>query len=553
MDGGTGVAGGNASVTALSSSQGVSTSFYVFGGQGGAGGAAGSGANGGDGGSGGNASVTLGSLTTSQGSLFAVTGGLGGGGNTGVVSGNGGSGGNVAFSIGTLTMNGQSVFRNYGGDGNAGNVSGNGGDVLFNANSITMETEDSINLVAGNGNLNNTSGSGGSVTVSIGSMSMGVSSAFSSSGGGSLDTGGDASVTVDSLTMGANSVFGVTANSGGSAGLTIGTLNGSGSINVSTGNLQLQDGLYNGIISTGTFSQTSGAFVMDGGMTVTAANLNGGTFTLGDTGPATAYLNGSVTVGPGANLAGYGNIHGAVTNNGQMTPGGGASLGSFTVAQFNQSSTGQLNLGLMPGNFQSDYLIATGAGLDGTLSLDAAAGNYGFRDRYLVLSGASSITGTFSTIINPVSGMTPTVLYGGNAVTLVLLKSGVNYSAYALTPNEIAVAGALDQSLLTCSDSMIAKLSEVYGLPSGQKAVLDQMAGVVYLALPSVLLDNTQFEDDFLFNRLDSGGAGGGNLTKASMLGGIISSAATSLPGRRFYPLPVPRVFGSRAWIVLVR
>jgi len=360
-------------------------------------------------------------------------------------------------------------------------------------------------LVGGKGGfttVGGTGGAGGSVGVTIGSVNMGVSSLFSAAGGNfstAGSTGGDASISVTNLALGTSSSFSVAGGTGGTgtanlgavtmvsgsqltaqginAAITVTALNGTGSVSVGNGgNLQITGGSFNGIINSGTLVENGGGSVTLNGATtlLSGANLIAGNFILGDASSPSAFLQGSVTVSSSASFYGYGKVNGTVTNSGLVLPGG--STGSLTFAQFNQTSNGTLDIHIKPGNDQSSFLSVSGASLDGNLGIISSVANYGFRDRYTLISGGA-ISGTFASFPTLIQGMDSHLIYDSNKVSLILLHPNVDFTAFATTLNGTNVALALNQSLLTESDSLSGKEGELFFLPSGQGTLLDQMGG----------------------------------------------------------------------------
>ena len=513
------------------------------------------------GGVGGDASVSFGSLIEdnigSQ-SSFTVLGGNGGAGSLSASNASNGGGAIVkGLNAGVTSSQFQISGGNGGSLGNgSSNNGGNGGDASVSLSSMTTDSGSFLSIAGGNGGNGGSQsaagngGLGGSASLNLDSLSLGNSVVLnlkggSGGGGGDGATGGDggdggnASVTINDLSMGSGSVFGVSGGFAGNGGAgangmagtgsaVIGELDGTGTINLgglNGGTLRLSDGSFSGDINAGMLIHDSGIFTFDGTAALSnGVSLSGGTLVLGDSGSPDAIVNGAMTIASGATLEGFGRANGTLTNSGTVDPGAGSASGFLTVTQYDQASSGELELFIAPGSGSSNGLIVSaGADLAGTLQVNPSSGSYGFRDRYDFLSGAP-VTGTFDTFTDPaVSGMSATLLYGSDSVTLILLKSGVDFTAYAHNANELSVATALNASLLTCSDGFVAKMAELDGLSSGQSSSLDQMGGLIYTALPGALLDNLQLEDDLLFDHLGTGLAAGWGSIQASALGSYLS------------------------------
>jgi uncharacterized protein with beta-barrel porin domain len=104
--------------------------------------------------------------------------------------------------------------------------------------------------------------------------------------------------------------------------------------------------------------------------------------------------------------------------------------------------------------------------------------------------------------------MTPTLTYGWDAVTLTLLRDGVDFETlFARTPNQTVLAGVLNESIPTASDEFIDKLNGLYLLSPGEgRFAMDQMSGSFYLPLAGIMLNNHLFANRMLFAHADGSG-----------------------------------------------
>jgi autotransporter-associated beta strand protein len=154
---------------------------------------------------------------------------------------------------------------------------------------------------------------------------------------------------------------------------------------------------------------------------------------------------------PGGLLHGNGTINGSLFNAGLVSPGN--SPGQIRVTgHYTQTSTGTLRIeigGTDAGEY--DRLVVAGrAQLDGTLEL-VPLNDYRLErgDQITFLTAGQGVDGEFATVRNPFTSETilqPTVVYGDDRVTLELVRGSYGRLAeqYELTPNQRAVAGALD-------------------------------------------------------------------------------------------------------------
>ena len=483
------------------------------------------------GGNGGNVSLSLYSFSGDTSSFISLTGGSGGTGGSQSAGGQGGIGGSVGFNAGSVTLDSSSTFNILCGKGGNGSNEGNGGaggSAWVTLSSLTLGSNAFVNVTTGGGGAG---GSGGSQGVE-GTYSIAITNLY---GTGTLNLTGSNSSFLQlnnglfngsindanlyqpsgSITLNGNTVL--------SAGA---TFNGAlyGSANITGTNLQVINGIFSGILNDSNFEVApSGFFTLNGTATNSTGALLNGSLILGST-KGLGYLQGPVSIASGGALLGYGTVNGTVTNSGTLIPYGTSPQSTLTFSQLIQTSSGTLSPQILPGNQSGCLEITTGAQLNGNLDPSVIAGNYGFRDRYLILSGAP-VTGTFSQVQISLPNMAETVLYGSNSVSLIIYQNHAAFATYAQNTNEVAVASVLDASLLTASDSLAAKMGEVSNLPSGQAGALDQMGGVIYTALPEALLNQAQYEDGLIFNHTGSIAYAGPNLARLTQPDG-------SFPGK---------------------
>ncbi len=489
--------GGDAELNLSSLSLDSSSYASLTGGNGGIGGSQNSV---GQGGNGGNVVMNVGSMTTSNNMTFYISGGTGGADGNNASNGNGGAGGSAWVTLSSLTLGLNSNFNVNAGMGGAGSPGGSSG-----ANGTCSVA---ITNLYGSGNINLTPANNGTLWLNSGLFSGNIATANLIQNSGSI--------TLDGAT---NLSSGATFS---------GSLYGSGTISTTTasGTVQVGNGLYTGNLNAGNFLvSSSNFFTLNGTANVSTGAILNGFLILGNLG-GNGVLQGSVSVAQGGGLIGYGTgstVNGTVINSGLVA----CAYLPMTVTQFIQNPVGTLNIPIGPNNMSGLLRIANGAQLNGDLNPSYAGGNYGFRDQYQIISGAP-VTGTFSQVQIFVPDMGGTVLYGADAVTLVLIQDHTPFGSYAINTNEMSVGSALEASLPTCSDAFLAKAIELNNLPSGQATALNQMGGVVYTALPEALIDQVQFEDGLIFNHLGTGASASPNLARLSLLGNSLGGYASS-------------------------
>ena len=147
----------------------------------------------------------------------------------------------------------------------------------------------------------------------------------------------------------------------------------------------------------------------------------------------------------GGTVMGTGTFGGLTVTGGTIAPGN--SIGTLNVA---------VNVSFAPGTVyqveinaagQSDLIAATGTATltGGTVQVLPANGSYAKSTQYTILTAAGGVTGTFDGATNSFLFLVPTLSYDATNVFLTLSGNGITLASVAQTPNELAVANALDQ------------------------------------------------------------------------------------------------------------
>ena len=296
---------------------------------------------------------------------------------------------------------------------------------------------------------------------------------------GSIEGAGTFDLASKTLTVGSNNlsteVTGTIIGTGGSlTKVGNGTLTLSGA-NTYTGETVVQAG----ILEMNTSSHTSHVRV-DGG--VLAGN---GEFGVAIVGPGGLEVNAGGTVAPGPAAGGIGTL----TANGSVA----FQPGSHFRVDVNAAG-------------QSDRLVAqfgavnlTGAILD----VMAANGKYAPSTSYLVIdnSGSDAVVGTFASLNSSLAFLMPTVSTAGgdgNDVVLTMTRNATVLRDVAITPNQAAVATALDQGPID-SPLVLALLNQTE--PDARQA-FDALSGEVHATVAGVLVNDSHFMRDAILARL---------------------------------------------------
>jgi len=240
------------------------------------------------------------------------------------------------------------------------------------------------------------------------------------------------------------------------------------------------------------------------------------------TGPTTVddgklIVNGSIasssalTVNAGGAVGGNGSLPKTTINGGTLSPGN--SIGTISIGG-SLAFVGAGNYIVEVSPSAADKTNVTGApgtaSLAGTLSAVGTGGIYAVGSKYTVLNATGGVSGTFSGLsVSGSFGVTkPHVEYDANNVYLVLDLNAISSFLVGATPNQKAVAGAIDAALTAGSQS--APFLALYGLTAAQlPGALDQLSGEVHPSTAGVLLDESLYPRSAVLGRLRQASYGG--------------------------------------------
>ncbi|MBM2566843.1 S8 family serine peptidase, partial [Pseudomonas sp. AF1] len=226
----------------------------------------------------------------------------------------------------------------------------------------------------------------------------------------------------------------------------------------------------------------------------------------------------AVEVNAGGTLGGSGRIGGLLARSGG-TVAAGNSIGTLEVAgdlRFESGSTYAVELS----ESASDRIVASGkasiAGGNVTLAMENSPDLLSQSQveslvgrRYDILDAAGGIDGRFDAVLPNYLFLGGTLDYAANAIRLDIGRNGTALASVAQTPNQAAVAGAVET--LGAGNPVYESLLLSENAATAQRA-FQQLSGEIYPALAGLLLNDSRYLRDSVGERLrqtSDGEAGG--------------------------------------------
>jgi fibronectin-binding autotransporter adhesin len=459
---------------------------------------------------------------------------------------------NSAFAP-SFTNNDNLNFNNTSSAGNAVITNNNGGVLSFNNNSTAANaiiitnggalTQFNDNSTGGNAVITNNNGG----VLSFNNNSTAANAIIITNGGALTQfndnsTGGNAQSIANA---GGVVDFSNTAGPAKDGNVSAGSIAGAG--NYFLGSNQLTVGSNNlsttvsGVISdcgaTG-FECSAGSGTTGGGLT----KIGSGTLTLtgastytGDTNVNEGVLNvtgslvSAVTVNSGGMLTGTGTIGGlSVGSGGIVAPGN--SIGTLRVAgdvSFDEGSIYQVKANAAG---KSAMISATGAAsIDGgTVQVLAQSGTYARQTRYTILTASGGVDGQFTDVTSNLAFLTPLLSSDPNNIFLTLVRNDITFASVAQTPNQRAVAAALDSSSpLKPLVQAVANLTL-----AGTLQAFDALSGEVHGSVQTTMIDDSRYIRQAVLGRLRQAPYAGADSAMAALgSGGPILAYADPAAG----------------------
>ncbi len=215
-------------------------------------------------------------------------------------------------------------------------------------------------------------------------------------------------------------------------------------------------------------------------------------------------VNSIITVDNGASLGGSGSIAGFIVNSGAtLTPSTSRSLTVTGNGTFLTGSTYQVTIN--PDGTNNKLSIGGTATLGGA-ALSVLTSGAGFSaGTFTLLTAAGGVSGTFGTVTTAsnLALLDPRLVYTPDSVTLTLAP--VDFATAATTPNQAAVARAI-QALGANSPLYQGVLTQN---PAGARQAFAAASGVSHASTTSIIATNTRLTTGLVIDRLwDVSGSG---------------------------------------------
>lgn len=178
---------------------------------------------------------------------------------------------------------------------------------------------------------------------------------------------------------------------------------------------------------------------------------------------------------------------------------------------------------------QSDKIGATGtASLAGTVVVLAQPGTYAPATTYIIVETTLGRSGTFSGATSNLAFLNPTLSYDLFNAYLTLTRNDIQFSDAALTPNQEAVANAIET--LAVTDPLVVAL--IGQSAPDARAAFDALSGEVHATIAGVLLNDSRFVRDAIFARLLQAFYATGGASQTAAL--LSSGGPTTVAADRF-------------------
>lgn len=212
---------------------------------------------------------------------------------------------------------------------------------------------------------------------------------------------------------------------------------------------------------------------------------DGGTIAVNDT------VSGAVTVNDGGTLKGSGTVGGVTVNDGGIVAPGN-SIGTINIAGNVSFAAGSYLDVEVDADGNSDLTHASGTATitGGTVRLmpELATDTFALDNPYTILTADGGVVGTFTdvTFMNNALFLNAGLTYDANNVYATVSRNGVSFTSAAWSPNQYAMARALDTATTGAALLSVGQQSTV----TEAREAMDRLSGEMHANIKGQLLED---------------------------------------------------------------
>ncbi len=248
-----------------------------------------------------------------------------------------------------------------------------------------------------------------------------------------------------------------------------------------------------GLVKDGTGTQ-----ILSGNLTYTGDTVvNQGSLVVDGT-----LLPSNLYVSAGGTLGGNGTI-------GNLTTGGTLDSNLTITGDLTVKEGARIVVAVDPTEVLSGHVNVQGAAVLEGGYVDVRALNvatYNPSTHYTILTAGDGVSGEFEGATSNLAFLTPTLSYDPNTVQLSLWRNDVDFSDFATSPNQTAVANAIEGMNITnpVHGSLVTMTDE----PAAISSALEQLSGQVHGSAVTVLVNDSRFARDAVNSHLRATASG---------------------------------------------